>query len=191
MIPVFPPVQYRFISRTNRFLVYLLIAVLCKISVSIHFHRGRSFIAITHLKPLKNTIKLQNASPEPAMAEMDPITEPENEKMSETIKGIKKQKEMTISTESAEDREKETTAWRVMLYNDDIHSFTYVTECLARCVPQLTLAKAHTITVHAHKTGQATILHTWRDKANAYCQELQKCGLTVCAIYDSTKRGKS
>lgn len=112
-------------------------------------------------------------------------------KLRETLENIKLDKESLKSTETKEDREKEVNSWRVVLYNDDIHNFNYVTESISTCIPQLSLATAYTITMEAHKMGQATILYTWKDKAEAYCREMQKFGLTVCSINDTTRGDKS
>eukprot|EP00375_Theileria_parva_P003804 XP_766490.1 hypothetical protein [Theileria parva strain Muguga] len=102
----------------------------------------------------------------------------------ETVKQLKEKEVTQTSPGSKEEREKEVNSWRVILYNDDIHNFMYVTESISKCVPQLPLARAHLITLEAHKNGQAEIIRTWKDKAEQYCRELQKFGLTVCTIND-------
>lgn len=102
-------------------------------------------------------------------------------KLRETAASIREQTKASESNK--EEREKETTSWLVILHNDDIHSFQFVTEALAQCIPHLSLAKAHTITVQAHSDGQATVLATWRDRANMYCESLQRHGLTVSTMH--------
>ncbi|ORM40278.1 ATP-dependent Clp protease adapter protein ClpS [Babesia sp. Xinjiang] len=87
----------------------------------------------------------------------------------QTIESIKQDASAESSDQAKQNRKEETIAWRVVLYNDDIHSFTYVTEALASAIPQLSREVAHTITVEAHNSGQATVLRTWQKKAEAYC----------------------
>ncbi|GAB68864.1 ATP-dependent Clp protease adaptor protein ClpS containing protein [Plasmodium cynomolgi strain B] len=69
-------------------------------------------------------------------------------------------------------------------------SFTYVTDIIVKVIGQISKAKAHTITVEAHSTGQALILSTWRSQAERYCEELQKNGLTVSIIHESQLKEK-
>ncbi|KAF8820069.1 ATP-dependent Clp protease adaptor protein ClpS protein [Cardiosporidium cionae] len=89
-------------------------------------------------------------------------------------------------------RKEKTKEWRVILYNDDIHTFKYVTESLAATIPLITKAKAHTITVEAHRSGQASVISTWKQRAEVYSQELQRTGLTVSIMPDKNfKNNKS
>ncbi|SCO75278.1 ATP-dependent Clp protease adaptor protein ClpS, putative [Plasmodium vivax] len=106
------------------------------------------------------------------------------------VKEIKKDNIKEFYSEERQKREKETTAWKVILYNDDIHNFTYVTDMIVKVIGQISKAKAHTITVEAHSTGQALILSTWRSQAERYCEELQKNGLTVSIIHESQLKEK-
>ncbi|SCP03314.1 ATP-dependent Clp protease adaptor protein ClpS, putative [Plasmodium malariae] len=114
----------------------------------------------------------------------------EIKKLRQVIKEIKKDNIEEFYDEEKKKREKETTAWKVILYNDDIHNFTYVTDVIVKVIGQISKAKAHTITVEAHSTGQALILSTWKSKAEKYCEELQKNGLTVSIIHESQLKSK-
>ncbi|SBT82364.1 ATP-dependent Clp protease adapter protein ClpS, putative [Plasmodium ovale] len=111
-------------------------------------------------------------------------------KLRNVVKEIKKENIREFYDEEKLKREKETTAWKVILYNDDIHNFTYVTDVIVKVIGQISKAKAHTITVEAHSTGQALILSTWKARAEKYCEELQKNGLTVSIIHESQLKGK-
>uniref|UniRef100_A0A3B0MKE7 ATP-dependent Clp protease adaptor protein ClpS, putative n=1 Tax=Theileria annulata TaxID=5874 RepID=A0A3B0MKE7_THEAN len=90
--------------------------------------------------------------------------------LKDTVKQLKQKTHKKASPEEKEERENEVNSWRVILYNDDIHNFMYVTESISKCVPQLPLAVAHLITLEAHKNGQAEIIRTWKDKAELYCR---------------------
>ncbi|CRH02451.1 ATP-dependent Clp protease adaptor protein ClpS, putative [Plasmodium relictum] len=111
-------------------------------------------------------------------------------KLRNVIKEIKKDNIKEFDEEEKKKRENETTAWKVILYNDDIHNFTYVTDTIVKVIGQISKAKAHTITVEAHSTGQALVLSTWKTKAEKYCEELQKNGLTVSIIHESQLKNK-
>ncbi|KJP88174.1 hypothetical protein AK88_02121 [Plasmodium fragile] len=91
-------------------------------------------------------------------------------KLRNVVKEIKKDNAKEFYDEERQKREKETTAWKVILYNDDIHNFTYVTDVIVKVIGQISKAKAHTITVEAHSTGQALVLSTWRSQAERYCE---------------------
>ncbi|CRG97591.1 ATP-dependent Clp protease adaptor protein ClpS, putative [Plasmodium gallinaceum] len=111
-------------------------------------------------------------------------------KLRNVVKEIKKDNIKEFDEEEKKKRESETTAWKVILYNDDIHNFTYVTDTIVKVIGQISKAKAHTITVEAHSTGQALVLSTWKAKAEKYCEELQKNGLTVSIIHESQLKNK-
>ena len=75
--------------------------------------------------------------------------------------------------------------WRVLLHNDEIHTFDYVTHSIVKIVKQLTRKKAHQITVETHSSGQATVIIVWKDLAENYCMGLQRQGLTASIAPDS------
>lgn len=79
--------------------------------------------------------------------------------------------------------------WRVLLHNDDIHTFEYVTGCLTRIVPHLTRRKAYNITWEAHSSGKATVACVWKAMSEQYCVNLQQLGLTVSIAPDSKFEG--
>ncbi|EAN34207.2 ATP-dependent Clp protease adaptor protein ClpS family protein [Theileria parva strain Muguga] len=154
--------------------------------------RSKKFLFIYRIgSKLPKHINILHSEPSPMLR---PVRKPESEtsksakvhheRLRETVKQLKEKEVTQTSPGSKEEREKEVNSWRVILYNDDIHNFMYVTESISKCVPQLPLARAHLITLEAHKNGQAEIIRTWKDKAEQYCRELQKFGLTVCTIND-------
>mmetsp|Transcript_97258 Transcript_97258/g.270635 ORF Transcript_97258/g.270635 Transcript_97258/m.270635 type:complete len:237 (+) Transcript_97258:71-781(+) len=79
--------------------------------------------------------------------------------------------------------------WRVLLHNDDIHTFEYVTGCLTRVVKHLTRRKAYNITWEAHSSGKATVACVWKSLAEQFCVNLQQLGLTVSIAPDSKFQG--
>jgi ATP-dependent Clp protease adapter protein ClpS len=84
-----------------------------------------------------------------------------------------------------EDVDKEPS-WRVLLHNDDVHTFDYVTMAIVKVVKTITRKKAHRITVQAHSMGTATVTTTWKQMAKTMCLKLQKFGLTSSIAPDSS-----
>ena len=68
--------------------------------------------------------------------------------------------------------------WRVLLHNDDVHTFDYVSMSIVKVVKTVSRKKAFKITVEAHMSGIATVTTTWKAQAKSYCTGLQKMGLT-------------
>jgi len=90
--------------------------------------------------------------------------------------------------ERKEDVDKEPS-WRVLLHNDDVHTFDYVTMAIVKVVKTITRKKAHRITVQAHSMGTATVTTTWKQMAKTMCLKLQKFGLTSSIAPDSSHTG--
>lgn len=80
-------------------------------------------------------------------------------------------------TERKEKVDKEPI-WRVLLHNDDVHTFDYVSMAIVKVVKTVSRKKAFKITVEAHMSGIATVTTTWKQMAKQYCTGLQKMGLT-------------
>ena len=86
--------------------------------------------------------------------------------------------------------EKFEVNWRVLLHNDDINTFDYVTLCLFESIKTLTRSKAHDCTVEAHCHNVATLAVCTKRSAENYCMNLQKKGLTVSIAPDSNFKKK-
>lgn len=76
--------------------------------------------------------------------------------------------------------------WRVLLHNDDVHTFDYVIDTIVSVVRTVTRKKAHRITMEAHKSGLATVTTTWKQLAREYSLGLQKAGLTSSIAPDKS-----
>ena len=68
--------------------------------------------------------------------------------------------------------------WKVLLHNDDVHTFEYCNGAICAVVRTIKRKKAHTITVQAHSMGTAVVTQTYKQKAKEFCIGLQKYGLT-------------
>merc|ERR1719221_637208 len=79
--------------------------------------------------------------------------------------------------------------WRVLLHNDDIHTFEYVTGCITQTVKHLSRRKAYNITWEAHSAGMATVACVWKGEAETFSMKLQQKGLTVSIAPDSSFSG--
>jgi len=76
-----------------------------------------------------------------------------------------------------EDVDKEPM-WRVLLHNDDVHTWDYVIFAIVSVVKTITRKKAHRITTQVHTMGTATVTVSWKQQAKQYCLKLQQFGLT-------------
>ena len=79
--------------------------------------------------------------------------------------------------------------WRVILHNDEIHTFDYVTMSITKVVRTVTMKKAYEVTMETHKAGKATVTQSWKNQAEKYCLGLQQCGLTASIALDSKFEG--
>ncbi|CAN0268406.1 unnamed protein product [Ectocarpus sp. 12 AP-2014] len=98
-----------------------------------------------------------------------------------------KVKEM-VEVDNKEELDKEQW-WRVILHNDEIHTFDYVTQSITKVVKKLTMKKAYEVTMETHKSGKATVTQAWKSKSESYCLQLQQCGLTASIAPDSKFEG--
>ena len=76
--------------------------------------------------------------------------------------------------------------WRVLLHNDDVHTWDYVIFAIVSVVKTITKKKAHKITTQVHTMGTATVTVTWKQMAKQYCLKLQEFGLTSSISPDSS-----
>eukprot|EP00540_Astrosyne_radiata_P015196 CAMPEP_0116848462 /NCGR_PEP_ID=MMETSP0418-20121206/15010_1 /TAXON_ID=1158023 /ORGANISM="Astrosyne radiata, Strain 13vi08-1A" /LENGTH=187 /DNA_ID=CAMNT_0004480035 /DNA_START=62 /DNA_END=625 /DNA_ORIENTATION=+ len=99
----------------------------------------------------------------------------------------------TAYAEEAEpELEEETggeTDWRVILHNDEVHTFHYVVRTLTRVVGTLDRKAAFEVCVEAHGSGKGTITKTWKKQAEQYAVSLQRQGLTVSMAPDQDHAG--
>merc|ERR1719160_1420591 len=77
-------------------------------------------------------------------------------------------------------------SWRVLLHNDDVHTFDYVNMAIVKVVKTITRKKAHRICCQAHSMGTACVTTTWKQMAKTYCLKLQKYGLTSSIAPDAS-----
>ena len=103
------------------------------------------------------------------------------EKSKTTKKGV--QVIDKTETKAEEDKKKEEM-WRVVLHNDEVHTFNYVIRSLAKVVGTLDRKAAFEICVQTHGIGKATVTKTWKKQAEQFCLGLQRQGLTVSISSD-------
>lgn len=78
-----------------------------------------------------------------------------------------------------EEKKKNEEMWRVVLHNDEVHTFNYVIRSLCKVVGTLDRKAAFEICVQTHGIGKATVTKTWKKQAEQFCLGLQRQGLTV------------
>lgn len=79
----------------------------------------------------------------------------------------------------AEEQKKKEEMWRVVLHNDEVHTFNYVVRSLCKVIGTLDRKAAFEICVQTHGIGKATVTKTWKKQAEQFCLGLQRQGLTV------------
>mmetsp|Transcript_17489 Transcript_17489/g.25856 ORF Transcript_17489/g.25856 Transcript_17489/m.25856 type:complete len:176 (+) Transcript_17489:124-651(+) len=105
----------------------------------------------------------------------------DKERSRTTKKGV--QTLIKEKTEEKED-EKKDPQYRVLLHNDEVHTFQYVVRALTKCIGTLDRAAAFEICVETHGRGKAIITKTWKKQAQQFCMGLQRQGLTVSITPD-------
>lgn len=91
-------------------------------------------------------------------------------------------------TEMQEDETPEEQ-WRVILHNDEVHTFNYVIRSLQKVMGTLDKKKAFDICTVTHGQGQATVDLCWKAQAMKYCLGLQRQGLTASIAPDGKFEG--
>jgi ATP-dependent Clp protease adapter protein ClpS len=93
-----------------------------------------------------------------------------------------------VETKAEEEKKKEEM-WRVVLHNDEVHTFNYVVRSLTKVIGTLDRKAAFEICVETHGIGKATITKTWKKQAEQFCLGLQRQGLTVSISPDEDFEG--
>ena len=89
----------------------------------------------------------------------------------------------------AEQQKKKEEMWRVVLHNDEVHTFNYVIRSLCKVIGTLDRKAAFEICVQTHGIGKATVTKTWKKQAEQFCLGLQRQGLTVSISPDKDFEG--
>lgn len=92
----------------------------------------------------------------------------------------KKKVEVMDRTETkVEEKKRKEEMWRVVLHNDEVHTFNYVVRSLTKVIGTLDRKAAFEVCVQTHGIGKATVTKTWKKQAEQFCLGLQRQGLTV------------
>lgn len=91
--------------------------------------------------------------------------------------------------EETEDEEIKEEMWRVVLHNDEVHTFNYVIRSLSKVVGTLDKKASFEICVETHGVGKATVTKTWKKQAEQFSLGLQRQGLTVSISPDKDFEG--
>jgi ATP-dependent Clp protease adapter protein ClpS len=71
--------------------------------------------------------------------------------------------------EEVKEQPDEDKWWRVLLHNDEVHSFEYVVEAIIKIVPSVSRKKAFLIARSVHQNGVGTITTVWKELAEQVC----------------------
>ena len=110
------------------------------------------------------------------------------EKSKSTKKGL-----TTIVLDKVEEKQDQDEEieeqWRVVLHNDEVHTFNYVIQSLCKIIGTVDRKRAFDICVLTHGSGKATITKTWKAQAMKYCLGMQRQGLTASIAPESRFSG--
>jgi ATP-dependent Clp protease adapter protein ClpS len=108
----------------------------------------------------------------------------------EKSRSSKKGVQLLDKTETKpEGKQKKEELFRVVLHNDEVHTFNYVVRSLCKVIGTLDRKAAFEICVQTHGIGKATITKTWKKQAEQFCLGLQRQGLTVSIAPDEDFQG--
>eukprot|EP00550_Attheya_septentrionalis_P004034 CAMPEP_0198291834 /NCGR_PEP_ID=MMETSP1449-20131203/9216_1 /TAXON_ID=420275 /ORGANISM="Attheya septentrionalis, Strain CCMP2084" /LENGTH=186 /DNA_ID=CAMNT_0043990517 /DNA_START=544 /DNA_END=1104 /DNA_ORIENTATION=+ len=94
-----------------------------------------------------------------------------------------------VKQEEEEEEKNKEEQWRVVLHNDEVHTFNYVIRALTKSIGTLDRKRAFDICVATHGVGKATISTVHKKQAEQYCLGLQRVGLTVSISPDKNFEG--
>jgi ATP-dependent Clp protease adapter protein ClpS len=100
----------------------------------------------------------------------------DQERSRTTKKGTKVMDKTETKVEEKKNKEE---MWRVVLHNDEVHTFNYVIRSLTKVIGTLDRKAAFEICVQTHGIGKATVTKTWKKQSEQFCLGLQRQGLTV------------
>ena len=83
-----------------------------------------------------------------------------------------------VLPETAPPARKPIPGWSVLLHNDDVNEFLFVTRSVVEFA-RLTVEDAMQRTVEAHESGVALLLVTHRERAELIQEQFQSRGLAV------------
>ena len=102
----------------------------------------------------------------------------DRERSKTTKKGVTTIEKDKVESQAEEQKKKEEM-WRVILHNDEVHTFNYVIRSLCKVIGTLDRKASFEICVQTHGIGKATVTKTWKKQAEQFCLGLQRQGLTV------------
>jgi ATP-dependent Clp protease adapter protein ClpS len=123
------------------------------------------------LSPACVTGRIASKSSSPNRLEQTKLHMSSTEKVQTTKKGTKVMDR--IETKSEEKKNKEEM-WRVVLDNDEVHTFNYVVRSLCKVIGTLDRKAAFEICVQTHGIGKATVTKTYKKQSEAHCLGLQR-----------------
>ena len=83
-----------------------------------------------------------------------------------------------LEPETAPPQRRQMPGWAVLLHNDDVNEFAFVTRSVVEFA-RLPVSDAVARTIEAHESGVALLVVTHREKAELLQQQFQTRGLTV------------
>ncbi|KAJ1622684.1 ribosomal protein L7/L12, C-terminal/adaptor protein ClpS-like protein [Pavlovales sp. CCMP2436] len=134
---------------------------------------ARSRVAVSTARPAARVASAVG------MSDMEREKETKKKSRLQTIEKTEEKTELQRKEKTEMDK-----IWRVILHNDDVHTFEYCTMAICKTVKTVPRKKAFKITMEAHMSGLATVTVTWKAQAKVYCTGLQQFGVTASIAPD-------
>jgi len=132
----------------------------------------------TQLQQQQLAMRPQHAQTRSISASSTQLHMSDQERSRSTKKGVSTIVKDRVETKP-EGQKKKEEMWRVVLHNDEVHTFNYVVRSLTKIIGTLDRKAAFEICVQTHGIGKATVTKTWKKQAEQFCLGLQRQGLTV------------
>lgn len=181
--------------------IFCLLIIISSIILSFH-HVVNAFTIVTQQQQQHRAIRQQHYLPEinsihtialssfqptitkKASSEMTSSSSSTILLMSSTDRSTSRTTKKSVQTidkveTKVEEKKNKEEMWRVVLHNDEVHTFNYVVRSLTKVIGILDRKAAFEICVQTHGIGKATITKTWKKQAEQFCLGLQRQGLTV------------
>ena len=75
-----------------------------------------------------------------------------------------------------------SSAWRVIVRNDDHNTFDHVARTLSRTIPGVTVDEGYAIADRIHHSGRAVVWSGHKELAEMYWEQLHGAGLTMAPL---------
>jgi ATP-dependent Clp protease adapter protein ClpS len=170
---------------------FALCASVSKVSAFGFVQQRNSFDSITSASFPRQTFGVPRTQPDAKIPQRSRLYMSDaggTEQSRSTKKGVSTILKEKVETKQKEDL-KDEDQWRVLLHNDEVHTFQYVVQSLVKVIGTVDRKAAYEICVQTHNSGKGSVTKTWKKQAMKFCLGLQRQGLTASIAPDKNFKG--